>query len=100
MNMRYVDANQTRLIDEYVHKVASMLVKYIQYMHTGSTRPTVRFLFGKRLGRHDATQARESSLWGTAADMTELVWDSGCSGLTARQERQRLLKEVGPRVTR
>lgn len=81
--------------DEYVHVVTYMLVKYIQYMHMRLTTTTVIFLFGKRLGRHNATQVRESSLWGSVADMIEMKLDSGYPGLRAQQERQRLLKEGG-----
>lgn len=65
MDMLNVDANKTNN-DEYVHMVTFMLVKYIQYMHLG-----LNFLFGNRTGRHNATQIRESWLWGWPADMKE-----------------------------
>lgn len=79
LDMRYVDANETNNIklmngDEYVHMVTYMLVKYIQYMHIRLTRITMRFVFGNRIGRQNATQVKESSLWGRAADMMELEW--------------------------
>lgn len=96
MDMRYVDANETyniklKNVDEYVHMVKYMLVKYIQYMHIRLTRPIMRFLFGNRIGRHNATQIRESWLWGRAADMMELEWGWERPGLRTQQERQRLL---------
>lgn len=103
MEMRYVDANETKKNikpkngDKYVHLFTDMLVKYIQYMHLRLTR-TIRFFFfffGNRVGRHNATQIRESSPWGQAADMTTLQWGCGRPGLRAQQERQRLLKEGG-----
>lgn len=75
--------------------VKFMLVKYIQYMHIGLTRPIMRFLFGNRVGRHNATQIRESWLWGPAADMMELELGWGHPGMRAKQERQRLLREGG-----
>lgn len=67
MDMRYVDANETNNIklkngDKYVHMITYMLVKYIQYMHIRLTRTIMRYLFGNRVGRHNATQIRESSL--------------------------------------
>lgn len=71
--------------------VTYMLVKYIQYMHIRLIRSIMRFLFGNRVGRHNATQVRESWLWGRAADMMELEQDWGHSGLRAQQERQKLL---------
>lgn len=100
MDMRYVDANEINNIklrngDEYVHMVTYMLVKYIQYMHIRLTRTTRRFVFGNRVGRQNATQFRESLLWGGVADMMELEWGWGHPGLRAQQERQRLLKERG-----
>lgn len=72
-----------------------MLVKYIQYMHIRLPRTIKRFLFGNGVGRHNATQVRESWLWGQAADMMELQWGWGCPGLRAQQERQRVLTEGG-----
>lgn len=63
VDMRYVDANETNNMKpkkEYVHMVKFMLVKYIQYMHIKLTRPIMTFLFGNRIGRHNATQIRES----------------------------------------
>lgn len=72
-----------------------MLVKYIQYMHIRLTRAIMRFLFGNGVGRHNATQVKESWLWGRAADTMELEWGRGPPGLRAQQERQRLLKEEG-----
>ena len=66
MDMRYVDANETNNMKlkkngvGYVHMVKFMLVKYIQYMHIRLTRPIMSFLFGNRIGRHNATQIRES----------------------------------------
>lgn len=72
MDMLNVDANKTNLNnDEYVHMVNFMPVKYIQYMHLGLTRPIMSFLFGNRTGRQNATQIRESWLWGWPADMKE-----------------------------
>lgn len=64
-----------------------MLVKYIQYMHIRLTRPIMSFLFGNRIGRQNATQIRESWLWGRPE------WGWGRPGLRAQQERQILLKE-------
>lgn len=98
IDMRYVDANETNNIkfinrDEYVHMVKYMLVKYIQYMHIRLT--TMRFVFGNRVGRQNATKVRESSLWGGVADMMELELGWEHPGLMAQQERQRLLKERG-----
>lgn len=97
MDMRYVDANETNNIrlngDAYVHMVTYMLVKYIQYMHIRLTRTTMRILFGKRLGRHNATQVRESWLWGPAVDMMWVGWEWGRPGLRVYQERRRLLKK-------
>lgn len=100
MDMRYVDANETNNIklkngDKYVHMVTYMLVKYIQYMHIRLTRTIMRYLFGNRVGRHNATQIRESSPWGRSADMMKLEWGCGHPGLRAQQERQTLLKEGG-----
>lgn len=69
MDMRYVDPNKTNDIKlknggEYVHMVKYMLVKYIQYMHIRVTRPIIIFLFGNRIGRHNATQKLESPGFG------------------------------------
>lgn len=96
MDMRYVDVNETcntkvKSGDEYVHMANYMLVKYIQYMHIRLSRTIMRFLFGNRIGRHNATQIRESWLCGRAADMMELDTGWGHPVLRAQQERQRLL---------
>lgn len=64
-------------------------------MHIRLTIPIMRFVFGKGIGRHNATQIRESWLSGQVADMMELVWDCGHPGLRAKKERQRLLNEGG-----
>lgn len=58
----------------------------------------MRFLFGNRVGRHNATQVRESWLWGPAADMIELERDWGNPGLRAQQERQKTLLGGGRRT--
>lgn len=95
--MRYVDTNETKLMtgDGFVHIVKFMLIIYIQYMQIGRTRPILKFIFGKRTGRHNATQIRESWLWGQVADMMELERGWGHPVLRAMQERQRLLKGEG-----
>lgn len=81
MDMRYVDANQTnnrkRLEyngDEYVHMIRYMPVKYIQCLHIQLTGLMMTFLFGNEVRSHNATQVRESWLWGRVADMMELEW--------------------------
>lgn len=96
MDMRYVDANETNNMklkngDEYVHMVTYMLVKYIQFMHGELT--IMRYLFGNRVGRHNATKITESSPWGRSAD--KMVPGHERPGLRAQKERQRLLKEQG-----
>lgn len=92
MNMRYVDANETNNVklengDEYVHMVTYMLVKYIHYMHVGLARSIMRYLFGNRVGRRNATQITESSLWGRSADAMKLGCGCGHPGPRARQGR-------------
>lgn len=51
------------------------------------------FPFGDRIGRQNATQIRESWLWGQPADMMYMEWGWGHPGLRAEQEMQILLKE-------
>lgn len=92
------DTNNKKTKDEYVHMITYVLVIYIYTIMYRLTRTTMRYIFGNGVGRHNATEIRESSPWGQLADMMVLEWSCGYPELRPQQERQRLLEE-GERKT-
>lgn len=97
IDMRYVDVNETNGIklknrDDYIHTIKYMLIEYIQHMHIRLIRTIMRDLFGNRIGRHNATQIRESWPWGQSIDTMRRGRGCGDPGLWACQGRQSLLR--------
>lgn len=49
--------------------ITYVLVIYIYTIMYRLTRTIMRYIFGNGVGRHNATEIRESSPWGQLADM-------------------------------